>query len=391
MATARVGGDNFMLRKRSLIGVWVTLACLVLGLGGARVVADGVHIDPDLMRTSVPLTSDQQATIDSAIGDAINAAAKASPADIAEICSSLRDPLRQGGSSIFNRAYLSALERKLTAALTANPPLPPLVRFNLMSVVTDLISDDPAPTVIMPLIHSGLTDTGPGAGATIYWAARAAATLAPATPLTAADEQALLTDLAAAAATIEKETPLGANWPALGAINQALARLSAPAAATQRLAGIERRFPLYIANPGLSVAPEREGLVALYVRKYTVTAPPNDVIVHVAAITFRYLDLAGKLCDTDPENQYVAASAAARPELRRMIEAASSILSWAWDTLNVGTKMTPMPNPLPEQKDWVMVREVIRQWGKALAAAPFSIPDADLWAPVHKKAESPAD
>jgi hypothetical protein len=110
----------------------------------------------------------------------------------------------------------------------------------------------------------------------------------------------------------------------------------------------------------------------------------------MTAITFRYLDMAGKLCDADALSLFVPAPMSARPDLRRFIEAASRILPWAADTLKAGV-LPPMPNPLPEQKDWVKVREIIRLWGKMLLARPFNIAEAELWAPVRKKSEKAPD
>jgi hypothetical protein len=383
-----------MICKRSLTGFWVVLACLAWS-GVARAAGEGVHVDPEIMKATSPLSSDQQASLDQTVSDAVDAAVKAPENEVAQACSVLRDPLNQGGSAIFKRAYLTALERKLAAVLAADPPVTPVARFNVMSVVADMIADDPSPAVMLPILHLGLHDSNAGGGATIYWAARAAASLADAAQLAAAEEKGLLADLVFASTTIEKTAPIGSAWPALEAVNQALTHLNdpavAPAAAAQLLDGMERRLPLYIADPGLSVAPEREGLIALYVHKYTVVPPANEVVIRVAKVTFRYLDMAGKLCDLDPNSRFIPAPASAQPELRRYIEAASKVLPWAWDTLKVHRKMPVMPNPLPVSKDWIYVLVPIRHWGESLTAAPFSIRESELWAPVRQKGDKPTD
>ena len=370
-----------MTTKWSLILPLAVAACL-LGCAAAR--AERIHLPPEIINTVDPLRGDQQAVVEKAVDEALAGIAKAPDAEVATLCSDLRDPLGQSNSGVFKQAYVSVLERKLPGVLTLNPPARPVARCNVMSVFYDLADDEPTPAALLPAVHLGLADRGVGCGATIYWAARLAGKLADTGKLPAAEEKGLLADLASAAVAIEKTTPQASNWSALGGINQALAHLNDPAAADELLAGMERRFPLYIADTGLPVGPERDGLIELYIKKYTIAPPPTPVVIRLTTITYRYLDMAGKLCDTDAESLFVPAPESARPDLRRFIEAASNILRWASVTLK-GPNLQPMPNPLPMQRDWIKVQGVIHTWGQALTAAPFKIAEADLLALVQKK------
>jgi hypothetical protein len=371
--------------KWSLAGLLTTVCCCWAVLPAAAV--EGPRFGSEIMAAD-QLNTAQTAEVQDSVKKTITQMIAAErPEDVVALRDSMLDPLSQGAKVAFSQAYRTALEKNLLLALGRG--VRPQVRVNVMILVQMLISKYETPASLQPLIDAGLSDSQPGGWATVYCAAKAAQTLiGTGSKLTAAQEQALVKSLGAAVVACEK-CPGAARpsaWIALGQLNRALALTSDP---TPLLDGLKRRLnDCYIKDPSLSPDAEREGLTELYQRLMSQNAPPARTVKDVAAITFQYLDMAGKFADTSPDNPTITAPESAVPGLVRYMQAADNILPWALSLLDPkGTVPAPQPmknflSPLNILK----VRLIISEgWEKALSQAPISIPGNVLHAAVPLK------